>query len=707
MNSSHSQGHGDSSGTSIGNESTNSSVELESEEAPLWSYVTKIEKLGKTGGTWSFTCHFCNETRQESYSRVKAHLLGRKNAGIAICKKVKMSQKLEFKRLDDAFEKKKKESRGKEVVLPCETDCAFKKRKSCFSPIERSFGVAARDQLDQEIARMFFTGGLAFNLARNPHYYRSYQFAAANKLDGYVPPGYNKLRTTLLQKERSHVEKQLVPLKSTWTEKWITIVSNGWSDPTRKPLINFIAISGSAPLFLKAVDCSGEVKSGAFISSLMKEVINEVGHQNVVQIITDNAANCKAAGDIIEGEYPHIYWTPCVVHTLNLALKNICAAKNVEANAETYDACNWITDVHGDALAIKIFIMNHNMRLSIFSKFSPLKLLSVADTRFASIIVMFKRLKLIKVSLQTMVISEEWYTYKDDDLGKARFAKEKILNDDWWETVSYIIDFTRPIYDMIRVCDTDKPCLHLVYEMWDSMIEKVKSEIYKKEGLNLSDYSHFYDVVHDILVDRWAKNNTPLHCLAHSLNPRFYSEAWLDEDSTRIGPHKDGEVSTERMKCFRRLFPSIEDHTKVMTEYALFSTKSGPFEDLICISEMSTMEPKFWWANFGAQTPILQTLAFKVLGQPSSSSCAERNWSTYSFIHSLKRNKLTTSRTQDLVYIHNNLRLLSRNAGEYNDEKTKTWDVGGDEFDSMEDMGFLEFSNLSLDDSDFENEFGQ
>ncbi|KAL1194379.1 hypothetical protein V5N11_017847 [Cardamine amara subsp. amara] len=122
---------------------------------------------------------------------------------------------------------------------------------------------------------------------------------------------------------------------------------------------------------------------------------------------------------------------------------------------------------------------------------------------------------------------------------------------------------------------------------------------------------------------------------------------------------------------------------------------------------MSTMEPKFWWANFGAQTPLLQTLAFKVLGQPSSSSCAERNWSTYSFIHSLKRNKLTTSRAQDLVYIHNNLRLLPRNAGEYNDEKTKKWDVGGDEFDSMEDMGFLEFSNLSLDDSDFENEFGQ
>ncbi|XP_010473954.1 PREDICTED: uncharacterized protein LOC104753391 [Camelina sativa] len=614
-----------------------------------------------------------------SYSRVKAHLLGIKNVGILACKKVRMSEKVDMQRLENEFEERKKESGKKEVSLPCETNYAFKKRKSSFSPIERAFGIAARDQLDQEIARMFYTGGVAFNLARNPHYHRSYQFAAATNIDGYVPPGYNKLRTTLLQKERNHVESLLVPLKSTWNEKGVSIVSDGWSDPTRKPLINFISVSGNAPLFMKAVDCAGEVKDKFFISNLMKEVINEVGHQKIVQIITDNAANCKAAGEIIECTYPHIYWTPCVVHTLNLALKNICAARNVESNSETYDACNWITNVHGDALAIKHFIMNHSMILAIFSKFSPLKLLAVVDTRFASIVVMLKRLKLIKTGLQSMVISEQWSTYRDDDIGKANFVKEKLLDDDWWDKVTYIIDFARPIYDMIRYCDTNKPCLHLVYEMWDSMIEKVKAEIYKKEGLQGSEYSLFFDVVYDILVARWAKNNTPLHCLAHSLNPR--------------------------MKCFQRLFPSSEDHTKVMNEYALFSTKSGHFQDLICILGMENMEPMNWWVNFGAKTPLLQTLAFRLLGQPSSSSCAERNWSTYSFIHSLRRNRLTTSRAEDLVYIHNNLRLLSRNTDEYQNEKTKQWDVGGDESDIQAEAGIMELSNLSLDDPDFENQF--
>ncbi|CAI9289025.1 unnamed protein product [Lactuca saligna] len=424
--------------------------------------------------------------------------------------------------------------------------------------------------------------------------------------------------------------------------KGVTIMSDGWSDPTRKPLINFMATSGNGPLFLKAVNCFREVKNSFFIAELMKEVINEIGHENVVQIITDNAANCKAAGEIIKSQFPHIYWTPCVVHMLNLALNNICSPGNVETNELTYDQCRWIKEVHEEAFAIKNFIMNHNMRLSIFTKFTPLRLLSVANTRFASIIMMLKRLKQIKRGLQAMVIREEWSSYRLDDTEKANSVKEYILNDDWWDKVAYILSFIGPIYEMIRACDTDKPCLHLVYQI----------------------------------------------------------DAWLMEDSTRCAPHKDGEISQERMKCFRRFFPNDDEYSRVLDEYAMFSMKSGPFEDLTSISKMATMEPKNWWVNFGAQTPFLQTLAFRLLGQPSFSSCAECNWSTYAFIHSLKRNKLTTIRAQDLVYIHNNLRILSRTLK----DDVKMWDVGGDAFDSMEDVGFLEVADLSVDEPDFEND---
>jgi len=105
------------------------------------------------------------------------------------------------------------------------------------------------------------------------------------------------------------------------------------------------------------------------------------------------------------------------VHTLNLALKNICAPKETGIASFTFDECIWIKYVMDDVVFVKIFIMNHSMRLAIFNEFVPLKLLSVADTRFASSIIMMKRFKLISRDLQAMVISERWSSYREDDMG--------------------------------------------------------------------------------------------------------------------------------------------------------------------------------------------------------------------------------------------------------------------------------------------------
>nr|CAD1833632.1 unnamed protein product [Ananas comosus var. bracteatus] len=96
---------------------------------------------------------------------------------------------------------------------------------------------------------------------------------------------------------------------------------------------------------------------------------------------------------------------------------------------------------------------------------------------------------------------------------------------------------------------------------------------------------------------------------------------------------------------------------------------------------------------------MLQILALKLLGQPCSSSCCERNWSNYSFIHSMKRNKITPQRAADLVYVHTNL----RRAPEYIKEKTKMRDVGEDSFDTSDGVGLLEIANLSLDEPNLEN----
>uniref|UniRef100_A0A151UG35 BED-type domain-containing protein n=1 Tax=Cajanus cajan TaxID=3821 RepID=A0A151UG35_CAJCA len=343
-------------------------------------------------------------------------------------------------------------------------------------------------------------------------------------------------------------------------------------------------------------------------------------------------------------------------------LKSIKISRNEVAYAE----CNWITQVVDDVSFVRNFIMNHSMRLAIFNHFSPLKLLAIAETRFASILVMLKRFKLLKGALQSMVISEEWNSYREDDVGKAQAAKEFILNDVWWDKITYILNFTEPIYSMLRACDTDSPTLHLVYEMWDSMIEKVKTSIYRYEGKELNDTSTFYEVVYSILIDRWTKSCTPLHCMAHSLNPRYYSDEWLQEAPNRISPHEDEEISMERNKY------------------------------------RWTLDAKSWWVMHGSSAPLLQKLSLKLLVQPSSSSCCERNWSTYSFIHSLKRNKLNPKRAEDLVYVHTNLRLLSRKSEEYMQGSTRMWDIGGDAWGSFDGVENLEVASLSLDEPEME-----
>lgn len=137
-------------------------------------------------------------------------------------------------------------------------------------------------------------------------------------------------------------------------------------------------------------------------------------------------------------------------------------------------------------------------------------------------------------------------------------------------------------------------------------------------------------------------------------------------------------------------------------EFANFCSMSVEFGDPESIEQRYELDPKSWWVMYGPSAPILQGLALKLLVQPSSSSCAERNWSTYSFVHSLKRNKSSTKRAEDLVFIHSNLRLLSRKTLEYLKGESKLWDIGGDKFGTFEDVGDLEIVELSLDEPELE-----
>ncbi|KAF8400496.1 hypothetical protein HHK36_013794 [Tetracentron sinense] len=583
-------------------------------EGPLWEFMENLGKMQGGGGNCNLRCKLCNTCFKGNYYRVKGHLLLIPNRGVRQCSSVDEDMLAKFHKMEDAAQTKKTlkgASSGSSANIPLPRFEDFGKKRKGDNSIAKSFNVAARDELDHLIARTFYASGLSFNLIRSPYFRQMIKHACDSQLKGYTVPTYDRLRTTLLQAEKANVELHLSSIRQSWTRKGVSIVSDGWTDSNRKrSLINFMAASENGPVFLKAVDATDEVKSAEYVGKLFLEVISEVGHENVVQLITDNAAVCRAAGLRVEAKHPSIFWTPCVVHTLNLALKNICTPD--KDLSERYEQFKWIGQIDEEAKLIRNFVVNHSAAFTIYNKYSKLKLLSVTETRFASTLILVKRIFQVKSALQRMVIDESWRFYREEDCQKAQKIKDILVSDLWWDNVEYLLDFSEPIVSMLRVTDTDTRMLHLVYEKWDSMIEEIRKRVFRHEKKNtLTDESKFYDEMHEVLVRRWNKRSTPLHCLAHSLNPKYYSNEWLTEGIGRVPPNLDKEISEGRNACFERLFSSVTMLRKVREEYGKFAAAIGNFGRWEALSEQYTINPLAWWGNHGSNAPTLASLAFK------------------------------------------------------------------------------------------------
>ncbi|WOK98299.1 hypothetical protein Cni_G07009 [Canna indica] len=152
-----------------------------------------------------------------SYTRVRAHLLKISGKGIRVCAKITAAKLRELKKMNSEATFLLESARPKSIPLsplssqasassPSASELDSRKRRAT-GPLVKAFNMQARETLDLEIARMFYSSGLPFHLARNLYFVKAFSYATNNYIDDYVPPGDNKLRTTLLEKEREHVER--------------------------------------------------------------------------------------------------------------------------------------------------------------------------------------------------------------------------------------------------------------------------------------------------------------------------------------------------------------------------------------------------------------------------------------------------------------------------------------------------------------------
>uniref|UniRef100_A0A1S3ZY81 DUF659 domain-containing protein n=1 Tax=Nicotiana tabacum TaxID=4097 RepID=A0A1S3ZY81_TOBAC len=140
---------------------------------------------------------------------------------------------------------------------------------------------------------------------------------------GMKPPSYHEVRVTHLKKEVKKIDQIIEEHKVEWNKFGCSIMMDKWTGRNEKMIINVLVNSPRGSVFLESYDASNSSTDGSKMYSLFRKTIDKIGKKNVVQIVTDNASENVSTGMMMEAMYPHIYWTPCVAHYINLMFGDI------------------------------------------------------------------------------------------------------------------------------------------------------------------------------------------------------------------------------------------------------------------------------------------------------------------------------------------------------------------------------------------------
>ncbi|XP_004499250.1 uncharacterized protein [Cicer arietinum] len=177
-------------------------------------------------------------------------------------------------------------------------------------------------------------------------------------------------------------------------------MSDGWTDRKNRTLTNFLVNSTVGTMFVKSIDVSSYTKTRIKILELLNNFVEEIGEQNIVQVVTDNESNYVLVSKLLTAKRPHLFWTLCVAHCLDLMLEDIGKISKVKT-------------VIQKGISLVGFIYNHILTLNRMKKNTDnVELVRHGVTRFATTFLTLQRWHKQKTNLRKMFTSEEWLKSK-------------------------------------------------------------------------------------------------------------------------------------------------------------------------------------------------------------------------------------------------------------------------------------------------------
>ena len=187
---------------------------------------------------------------------------------------------------------------------------------------------------------------------------------------GIKPPSPYEIRCRYLDMEYKDMKAYVNIQREKWKTYGCAIMCGRWNGSSKLSIINFIIYLKGNTIFLKSVDASNNIKDNKCIYGLLKNVIKEVGKENVVQIVMDNGSAFVKAWKLLMKKY-NLYWTSYATHYIDLMFEDIDKRPNV---------ANVITK----AWKITNLIHNHNWLFAQMWKVCGGDLVCPIATRFAT-----------------------------------------------------------------------------------------------------------------------------------------------------------------------------------------------------------------------------------------------------------------------------------------------------------------------------------
>lgn len=483
-------------------------------------------------------------------------------------------------------------------------------------------------EIQMAIGRFLYEIGAPLDAVKDSVYFQPMIDAIVSGGTGVVPPSYHDLRGWILKSAVEEVKHDVQQYMGTWRRTGCSILVNRRYSQKGKTFLTFTVYCPERTLFLKSVDASAIIYSPDALYELLKQVVEEVGVEHVLQVITDNTEKLIVAGKRLMDTIPTLYWVPCVAHCINLIL-------------EDFGKLEWINSIIEQARSITRFVYKHSMVLNMMKKFTfGNDIVKPGLTPIATNFMTLKQMAELKLCLQSMVTSQEWMECPFSKQPGGLTMLHTVTNRSFWSSCILISRLTSPLLRVLRIVGSEKrAAMGYIYAGMYRAKEAIKRELVERR-----DYMAYWNII----AHRWEQQrHPPLHAAGFYLNPKFFY-------SLKGCVHNG--IMSAMFDCIERLVPDTKVQDKIIKEINSYKNAVGDLGRNLAIRSRDTLLPVEWWSTYGGGCPNLARLAVRILSQTCSSISYKQSQISFEHIYET-RNCLERQRFSDLFFVQCNLRL--------------------------------------------------